>query len=94
MPATVPRRATRRLLTIRAGAASADGSYVLLVGHSGLVMRWDVATGKLGPITSPFKTVDYAGVAFAPDGTALIVGDGGVIVQYTPPEASDDESAE
>jgi hypothetical protein len=79
------RLSTRTLRPIRAGARSPDGTHLLLVGQGGTVLRYDLAGNGLASLTSPVS-VDFSSVAFAVDGTALIVGDAGVVLQYVPVE--------
>ena len=76
---------TRTLRPIRAGALSPDGTYLLLVGQGGTVLRYHLADNEIAALTSPVS-VDFSSVAFAVDGTALIVGDAGVVLQYVPVE--------
>lgn len=74
---------SRTLRDVAAGAVSNDGTWLLLVGSDGLMLRYDLVTGVVAPLTAPVKA-DLNDVGFADDGTALIVGANGTVIHYTP----------
>jgi len=74
---------TRSLRAIRGSAVSPDGDTVLMVGEGGTVLVYFLGSGVMASLTAPVS-VDFSAVAFASDGSALIVGDSGVVLQYLP----------
>jgi photosystem II stability/assembly factor-like uncharacterized protein len=77
------RRPTRTLATLTGGAVAADGSWALLVGQGGMLIRYDFLTGSLVRVGAA-TGADLNAVRFRDDGTAFIVGNDGTVILYDP----------
>ena len=82
-PADWTRFPTRTLETIHDVAVGGDGAWIILVGSDGLVLRYTLATGEMAPIGAPTGE-NLTAVGVSDDGTAILVGTKGVVIQYNP----------
>jgi len=48
-----------------------------------MMLVYNKISATIGPLSGPIQA-DFSAVGYSDDGTALIIGDNGVVVQYTP----------